>query len=48
MSGIAGRATFVQVIGSVRARGSSDRLELGQTAESRQRAMPLRVVSDLG
>ena len=48
MPGITGDATCVQVIGSVRARGSWDRLELDKTAESRQRALSLRVVSGLG
>lgn len=48
ITGAAGEVVFVEVIGSVWAWGSNYRLERGEAAESRQRAMPLRLVADVG
>lgn len=47
ISGGAGEVVFVEMIGRVWAWGSDYRLELGNTAESRRRALPLRLVADL-
>lgn len=47
ISGAAGEVVFVEMIGRVWAWGSDYRLELGNGAESRQRALPLRLVADL-
>ncbi|MBK8064712.1 MAG: hypothetical protein IPK29_12110 [Betaproteobacteria bacterium] len=48
IAGAAGEVVFVEVIGSVWVWGSNYRLERGDAAESRQRAMPLRLVADVG
>ena len=48
ISGAAGEVVFVEVVGSVWAWGSNYRLERGDAAESRQRAMSLRLVADVG
>lgn len=48
VAGAAGEVVFVEVVGSVWAWGSTYRLERGDAAESRQRAMPLRLVADVG
>lgn len=48
ITGAAGEVVFVEVIGSVWAWGSNYRLERGDAAESRLRALPLRLVADLG
>lgn len=48
ISGGAGEMVFVEVIGSVWAWGSDYRLERGDAAESRQRAVALRLVADVG
>ena len=48
IAGAAGEVVFVEVIGSVWMWGSNYRLERGDAAESRQRAMPLRLVADVG
>jgi hypothetical protein len=48
ISGAAGEVVFVEVIGSVWVWGSNYRLERGDAAESRQRAMSLRLVADVG
>ncbi|MCW5631960.1 MAG: hypothetical protein KIT17_01355 [Rubrivivax sp.] len=48
ISGVAGEVLFVEVIGSVWSWGSNYRLEPGDTAESRRRAMTLRLVADRG
>ncbi len=48
VSGVAGEVVFVEVIGSAWVWGSSYRLERGDAAESRQRAVSLRLVADIG
>ena len=48
ISGAAGEVVFVEVIGSVLAWGSNYRLERADAAESRQRAVALRLVADVG
>ena len=48
IAGVAGEVIFVEVIGSVWVWGSDYRLELGDAAESRQRATALRLVADVG
>lgn len=48
IAGSAGEVVFVEVIGGAWAWGSDYRLERGNAAESRQRAMPLRLVADVG
>lgn len=48
IAGLAGTVVFVEVIGIVWAWGSQYRLELGDPAESRQRAAKLRLVADVG
>ncbi|MCK6374817.1 MAG: hypothetical protein L6Q69_12020 [Zoogloea sp.] len=48
VAGAAGEVVFVEVVGSVWAWGSNYRLERGNAAESRQRALPLRLVADVG
>lgn len=48
VTGAAGEVVFVEVIGSVWAWGSSYRLEHGDAGQSRQRAMRLRLVADVG
>lgn len=48
IAGAAGEVVFVEVIGSVWVWGSNYRLERGDAAESRQRAMSLRLVADVG
>jgi hypothetical protein len=48
IAGAAGEVIFVEVIGSVWVWGSNYRLERSDAAESRQRAMPLRLVADVG
>ncbi|MCK6433757.1 MAG: hypothetical protein HUU30_17855 [Burkholderiaceae bacterium] len=48
IAGAAGEVVFVEVIGSVWVWGSTYRLERGDAAESRQRAMSLRLVADVG
>lgn len=48
VTGAAAEAVFVEVIGWVWAWGSNYRLERGDAAESRQRAMRLRLVADVG
>lgn len=48
IAGAAGEVVFVEVIGSVWVWGSSYRLERSDAAESRQRAMSLRLVADVG
>lgn len=48
VAGAAGEVVFVEVIGSVWTWGSNYRLERGDAAESRQRAMSLRLVADVG
>jgi hypothetical protein len=48
VAGAAGEVLFVEVIGSVWVWGSNYRLERGDAAESRQRALPLRLVADMG
>ena len=48
VAGAAGDVLFVEVIGSVWAWGSNYRLERGDVVESRQRALPLRLVVDVG
>jgi hypothetical protein len=48
ITGGAGEVIFVEVIGRVWAWGSNFRLEGGDAAESRQRALPLRLVADIG
>lgn len=47
IAGTAGEVVFVEVIGSVWIWGSNYRLERGDDAESRQRAMSLRFVADV-
>lgn len=48
LAGAAGEVVFVEVIGSLWVWGSNYRLERGSAAESRRRAMPLRLVADVG
>ena len=48
VTGTAGEVVFVEVIGSQWVWGSNYRLERGDAAESRRRAMPLRLVADVG
>lgn len=48
IAGVAGDVVFVEVIGNVWAWGSNYRLKRGDATESRQRAMPLRLVADVG
>ena len=48
VSGATGEVVFVEVIGSVWAWGSNYRLQRGDPVESRQRALPLRLVADVG
>jgi len=48
IAGAAGEVVFVEVIGSVWVWGSNYRLERGDAAESRKRAMSLRLVADVG
>ena len=48
ISGAAGEVVFVEVIGSVLSWGSNYRLERADAAESRQRAVALRLVADVG
>lgn len=48
IAGASGEVVFVEVIGSVWAWGSNYRLERGDATESRQRALPLRLVADIG
>lgn len=48
VAGAAGEVVFVEVIGSVWVWGSNYRLERGDATESRQRAMSLRLVADVG
>ena len=47
IAGAAGEVIFVEVIGRVWVWGSNYRLERGDAAESRQRAMSLRLVADV-
>ena len=48
IAGAAGEVLFVELVGSVWAWGSSYRLERGDSIESRARAVPLRLVADVG
>lgn len=48
VAGAAGEVVFIEVIGSVWAWGSNYRLERGDAAESRHRALSLRLVADVG
>lgn len=48
IAGAAGDVVFVEVIGSVWVWGSNYRLERGDAVDSRQRAVPLRLVADVG
>ncbi len=48
ISGAAGEVVFVAFIGSVWVWSSNYRLERGDAAESRQRAMSLRLVAEVG
>ncbi|MBN8486938.1 hypothetical protein KAK06_02125 [Ideonella sp. 4Y11] len=48
ITGKAGEVVFVELIGSVWSWGSSYRLESGNPAESRARALGLRLVADIG
>ena len=47
VAGAAGEVVFVELIGSVWAGGSNYRLERGDAAELRQRAVTLRLVADV-
>ncbi|MBQ0937909.1 hypothetical protein [Ideonella paludis] len=48
VTGKAGEVVFVELIGSVWSWGSSYRLEQGSAAASRERALGLRLVADIG
>ena len=48
VTGKAGEVMFIELIGSVWSWGSSYRLEIGDPAESRARALGLRLVADIG
>lgn len=47
VAGATGEVVFVEIVGSVWAWGSNYRLERGEAAESRRRAMALRLVADV-
>lgn len=47
IAGAEGGVVFVEVVGSVRVGSSSYRLELADAAESRQRALQMRLVADV-
>lgn len=48
VTGAAGEVVFIEVIGHAWTWGGNYRLERGDAAESRRRAMPLRLVADVG
>lgn len=48
ITGAAGEIVFVELVGSVWSWGSSYRLERGDPTASRARAVPLRLVADVG
>jgi hypothetical protein len=48
IAGAAGEIVFVELVGSVWSWGSSYRLERGDPTASRARAVPLRLVADVG
>ena len=48
IAGAAGEVLFVELVGSVWVWGSTYRLERGDPTEARARALPLRLVADVG